>query len=190
MVRATFSTATLFIRTWRSSWLVLLAMCPMLGGCGGGEKRTKLDSSLVSKYQLKDQDFKQLQYYLAAQLVLTRQVSKEDKQERVKGKLVDRKGEVVEEVVIDKGTPGVCLKSEEKYGSHSLEISFEQGTSLTFSGSTSFIAETDSGGIKFSGSIYKYESSQRNAAYLEVGIESLEKNEKRRKTLGGRKLEP
>lgn len=189
MVRPTDS-STVFLTRWRRSLLwVLLVLCPMLAGCGG-VKKTKLDSSLVTKYSLKDDDFKGLQYYLADDLVLTRQVSKEEKKERIKGKLVERKGEVVEEVVIKGGTPGVCQKSEIKNGSRYLEISFEQGTSLNFYDAYSgYVAVTDSsGGITFLGNSYKYESGQRDKAYLEVGVESLEKAEKQRRTLGGRQI--
>ena len=186
------------------SRMVLVALLPLAMGCGSGagvgswwgEPKSPLTGELIDKYELKDDDFKQLQYYLSADLVLTRQVQHEDKKERVKGKLVERHGDIVEEVTIQKGTPGICLSAgKDDSAVPWLEVSFEEGSSFKFTRDSSsdhftikYNSGTDGYEIEFDGSKYHLTSEGREA-YLEVGEESLNNAEKRQRSLHGRKLE-
>jgi hypothetical protein len=197
MVRNVGWQATALTQIKWTARLLLLVVFPVLTGCSWGETKSKLDQNLISKYGLKDEDFKQLQYYLATDLVLTREVSREEKKERVKGELVERQGEVVQEVVINPGTPGVCLGTERLGdGSHRLEISFEEGTSLKFvrlSPEGAYTIEGKEQGdvldVNFAGDTYRVPKKQADAAYLVVSEKPLKNAETRRRTLGGRKLE-
>jgi hypothetical protein len=185
------------------SRMALVALLPLALGCGSGsgggswwgEPRSPLTGELIDKYGLKDDDFKQLQYYLSADLVLTRQVQHKDEKERVKGKLVERHGDIVEEVTVQKGTPGVCLSAGKDDSVTSLEISFEEGSSLRFSRDSStdhftvaYHSGSDGYEVDFAGNKYQVTSQGRDA-YLEVGEESLNNAEKRQRSLPGRKLE-
>jgi hypothetical protein len=163
-----------------------------------GVRTSGLSPSLIDQYKLKEEDFKQLQYYLADDLILTRQVHREEKKERVKGKLVKREGEIVEEVVVKKGTPGICLATDKcGTGIQWLEISFEEGSSFKFTRNASNTLYTVVGkeqgrgvDVEFAGNTYRTTKQNGETAYLEVGEESLKNAEKRRRTLSGRKLEP
>ena len=192
----------MFVHVRQVSRLLLIGLLPLVVGCGTGlscdgkERKVKLDRALIEKYSLKEADFEQLQYYLANDLVLTREVAREDKRERVQGKLVQREGEVVEEVVIEKGTPGICLGSETKSsGAHWLEISFEEGTSFKFGREGPEDVYTvlreprgDVIEVEYAGNTYRANKKQGAAAYLVVGEQSLKKAEKKTKELPGRRL--
>jgi hypothetical protein len=144
MIRQPCSASVSVTRLWRLSFFALLPLIALLAGCkkkdsavnadsaAVNDQRKTLTSQLITKYELKDEDFKQLQYYLAGDLVLRREVQKEEKKEKVKGKLVERFGKIEEEVLVKAGTPGVCLNTKEEDGKRWLEISFEEGTSFKF----------------------------------------------------------
>ena len=182
----------------------LATLAGIILGCGGckgtnavqGEKKSTLNQNLIAKYRLEEADFPTLQYYLATDLVLSRELNNEDVARPQKGKLVQRKGNTVEEVAITQGTPGICERTEtDGTGTHWLYISFEKGTVLKFRrhpNEPSYVVSSTHNGsgvdVTFSETVYKTSESQVNAAHVVVGEESLEKFEKKRRNLEGRKL--
>ena len=69
----------------------------------------------------------ELQYFVSQRIVLVRQVS--SRNEKVSGgRIVVRKGRLVEEVIVRRGTPGIATA----WGPDWVDVSFEKGTSLRF----------------------------------------------------------
>jgi hypothetical protein len=156
-------------------------------------KRTKFNQALIEKYNLKQREFPSLQYYLAGDLVLSRELSKEDSAKPQKGKLVQSKGQVIEEIGITSQTPGVCTAAEtDDKGTNWLTMSFEQGTTIFFRQRPSedcyTVMDTIDGSdsrVKFMGNSYTASRPSVNAAYVVVAEESLENFQKNRKDLKG-----
>lgn len=67
-------------------------------------------------------ELKKIQFYPSSDLLLSRQLSKEEIAV-YKGKVRIENGRQIEEVIIPSGTPGVCEWNDEK----SLRVSFDQG---------------------------------------------------------------
>lgn len=161
-----------------------------------GSQKSMLNRELIDKYSLSDKDFESLQYYLAADLVLTREVSKEELSRGTKkGKLVQSKGQTIEEVSISASTPGVCvLLEKDRRGAVSLGLSFEEGTRIGFSKAdgNSYTATTLDDGkeatVVFAGNRYKVSRAAINAAYVVVAEESLDNFQRQRKELKGVKV--
>ncbi len=163
-------------------------------------KRTKFNQALIDKYNLHEREFSSLQYYLATDLVIFRELSKEDSARPQKGKLVQSKGEVIEEIGITSDTPGIFVAAEKgKDGTQWLTMSFEQGTQMLFQRranedvytATSFGDGADvTVTVKFLDNTYKASAASVKAAYLVVAEESLENFEKKRKNLKGVEVIP
>jgi hypothetical protein len=167
-------------------------------GKTGSEQLTKskFNQELIDKYKISEREFPTLQYYLAADLTITREVSKEDeKKGRVAGKLVHFKGgQTIEEVVISRDTPGMCVSSStDKKGTSLMVMSFEQGTKISFKRESNEDAYTVVRGwdgvtytVDFMGATYKAtDVASPRAAYLVVTERSLDKFEKNRRELKG-----
>jgi hypothetical protein len=155
-------------------------------------KKTKFNQELVDRYNLKEREFPKLQYYLAADLVLSRELSKEDSKRPQKGKLVQTKGQVIEEIGISSLTPGVCISAETDNKASWLVMSFEEGTKISFrrrAGEDSYTATSDDSGaeskVTYMGGVYTASLASVKAAYVVVGEQSLENFQKNRKDLKG-----
>ena len=159
--------------------------------------RSRFNQELIEKYNLKEQDFALLQFYLADDLILKREVSKEDlKRGTKKGKLVQSKGSMFEEIAIYRDTPGVCVRVEkDESGAKRLSLCFEAGTDLKFGrqqDEASYVAiSTDAEEaalVVFAGNTYRTTKFMVRAAYVVVGEESLNNLQVKRKELKGVKL--
>lgn len=158
--------------------------------------KTKFNEEVIAKYKLTEREFPSLQYYVAADLVISREVSKEESKKPTKGKLVQSKGQVIEEIGILSGTPGVCVKAEtDKDNVSWMNMSFEAGTAIWFrrrSTEEAYTASCSDKGvnaeIRFLGNVYKTSPDAVRAAYLVVGEQSLENYQKKRKDLKGVEL--
>ena len=69
----------------------------------------------------------ELQYFVSDRLVLQREVTSRD-DTLAHGRIRVRRGRYIEQIVVRRGTPGVAVK----WNDSSIDISFEEGTSLTF----------------------------------------------------------
>jgi hypothetical protein len=154
--------------------------------------KAKFNPALIEKYQLKEREFPSLQYYLASDLVISRELSKEDSKRPQKGKLVQSKGQSIEEIGITSQTPGVCLEATTDGASSYLTLSFEKGTQMLFrrrANEDSYTAvSVDKGGeseVRFLDNNYKASTAAIRAAYVVVGEQSLENFQRTRKDLKG-----
>ena len=92
-----------------------------------------LTQELREQNHLSEGELKNLQYYVSHTVTLRREADSAGRQVTGNHKLVVVAGKQIEEVVIEARTPGICLH----VGAHTLEVSFEQGTSIQFTPATS-----------------------------------------------------
>jgi len=175
------------------TFLVMVAGFLSLAGCA--PQRVAFTQGLRTQYNLGSEDLKNLQYYVSSDITLQRDFRQEEREISTGHKLVTKEGGVVEEVLIRAGTPGIATE----VGETSLAVSFEPGSSLMFGSPptdrdperkyklsakrwTDYYGETVYDGKIF----YAVEGSGQ--AYLEVGVESLDAVEKKKKVLPGMTL--
>ena len=175
------------------AYLVLLAGSLSFAGCA--PQRVAFTQGIRTHYDLGSEDLKNLQYYVSGDITLQRDFRREEGEISKSHKLVTKEGGLVEEVVIPAGTPGIATE----VGETSLSVSFEPGSSLIF-GSPPTDRDPERkyklsakqwsdyyGEIVYDGkTFYAVEGSGR--AYLEVGVESLDAVEKKKKVLPGMTL--
>jgi hypothetical protein len=175
------------------AFLVLLTGSLSFAGCA--PQRVAFTQGIRAHYDLGSEDLKNLQYYVSGDITLQRDFRREEGEISKSHKLVTKEGGLVEEVVIPAGTPGIATE----VGETSLSVSFEPGSSLIF-GSPPTDRDPERkyklsakqwsdyyGEIVYDGkTFYAVEGSGR--AYLEVGVESLDAVEKKKKVLPGMTL--
>jgi len=175
------------------AFLVLLTGSLSFAGCA--PQRVAFTQGIRAHYDLGSEDLKNLQYYVSGDITLQRDFRREEGEISKSHKLVTKEGGLVEEVVIPAGTPGIATE----VGESSLSVSFEPGSSLVFGSpptdrdperkyKLSAKQWTDYyGEIVYDGkTFYAVEGSDR--AHLEVGVESLDAVEKKKKVLPGMTL--
>ena len=84
---------------------------------------------LVDEHKLVSKDLQNLQFYTSNTITLRRELTKGGRQITGSHKLLVIAGKQIEEVVIEKHTPGVIVG----VGSGTLKVSFEEGSFLEFS---------------------------------------------------------
>jgi len=164
-----------------------------LSGCASG--RIPFTQNLRDQYGLEGEELKKLQYFVSGDVTLQREFRREEGEISKSHKLVKKEGGLVEEVFIAAGTPGVATE----VGATSISVSFEPGGSLVF-GSPSSDRDPERkyrlsakrwadyyGELVYDNKTY-YAVKESGDAYLEVGAESLDAVEKKRKVLPGRTL--
>ena len=171
---------------------VLVALLA-LSACAGG--RIPFTQNLRDQYGLEGDDLKKLQYFISSDVTLQREFRREEGVVSKTHKLVFKEGGYFEEVFIAAGTPGIVTEVNPT----SLAVSFEPGGSLFF-GSPSSDRDperkyklsakrwTDYYGELFYDNKIYYAVQGSGHVYLEVGAESLDAVEKKRKILPGRTL--
>ena len=173
--------------------LVVVAGSLSFAGCA--PQRVAFTQGIRTHYDLGSEELKNLQYYVSGDITLQRDFRREEGEISKSHKLVTKEGGLVEQVVIHTGTPGIATEVGETY----LAVSFEPGGSLMFGSprtdrdpdrkyklSAKRWAE-DYGEIIYDGkTFHAVEGSGR--AFLEVGAESLDAVEKKRKVLPGMTL--
>lgn len=199
----------------RSSLLLgLLAGCALCAiGCGKTtttstttvqktdvvkDNRTPFTESLILTHKLTDDDLKNVQFYVAGTLNLTRNVKKEDKREIKGGKLIKTAGETIHELLIEKYTPCVCQKSSGTGSSRVLYIAFDKESVLRFTQSSdkyqlatsSPLYGSGAHKVKFEGMPDEYDlpASDYSNAYLIVDLEAINDVVTNRKKLQGVKV--
>jgi hypothetical protein len=103
-----------------------LVAAALLSGCGSG--LVPLTQELRDQHGLTEKELSNLQYYVSHTITLRRELETGGRQITGNHKLVLRAGKTIEEVVVPEGTPGVAVG----VGPNSMEISFEEGTSIRF----------------------------------------------------------
>lgn len=83
---------------------------------------------LKDQHRLSDGDLKNLQYYVSSTVTLRRELGKAESSVTPGHKLRVFSGKTIEEVVIERETPGVAMKVE----AGKLAVSFEPGAALDF----------------------------------------------------------
>jgi hypothetical protein len=165
----------------------------VLSGCASG--RIPVTQNLRDQYGLEGDDLKKLQYFVSSDVTLQREFRREEGEISKTHKLVMKEGGLVEEVFIAAGTPGIATE----VGPTSLAVSFEPGGSLVF-GSPSSDRDPERkyklsakrwtdyyGELVYDNKIY-YAVKGSGQVYLEVGAESLDAVETKKKILPGRTL--
>jgi hypothetical protein len=126
-----------------AAWaLMLCALVPAAAGC---VRRAPFTHEMREKYNLSDEDLKQVPFYLSDTIALRRVTGGREAQV-VKGRslrLVE--SATVEEVRIRHRTPGLA----EQAGKYSMQVSFEEGQSLTFGTTEDEVKRPDGDGRYF-----------------------------------------
>lgn len=135
-----------------------------------------------------------LQYFAAHRIVLERDAK--SRNENISGgRIIVRRGRLIEQVVIRRGTPGIATE----WGEDWIAVSFEEGTSLVFqkaeadrAGSVLYRLKATLGPlgapvVDFNNLGWKLASPHYNAT-LQVKQNAAGKRKKRRRVLRGRKI--
>lgn len=111
--------------------LMILASLLICLACAGYNKfilKKPFLHSMRQEYDLNDKALKDsLQYYVSNTVKLQIEVPKDNRYVK-DGKLIQKTTKVIEEVIVDQGTPGVAIFVD----STQLAISFEKGSALIF----------------------------------------------------------
>lgn len=154
--------------------------------------RVPYTSYIQEKYELSEQELKKLQFFISHEIVLYKASSDGDAS-ALKGELLVRSDKQMEEVIIQKGTPGVVVQA----GTRQLAVSFEigKGRFLVFGSQTSdgwyyLMAEEWTrrhGKLEYAGNSY-FAAPGSGRAHLQFKMRKLKLLEKRSKIVKGRKL--
>jgi hypothetical protein len=171
------------------------SVCLPASGCRTGEK-IPFRHYMREKHQLSADELKRIQFFLSETITLQREVASGD-HEIKRGALKTRAGKLMEEIVIEKGTPGIAVK----VGPNGLAVSFQEGTYLTFVCSEEMriikagkytLAARDwknrAGIVDFDGRLYEAVGKSANACLL-IEKESLSEVKQEKRTLRGRRLD-
>ncbi len=108
--------------------LLLSLSAAALGLSSGCASYVPVTQELRHEHKLTSNDLQNLQFYNSHTITLRRELARGDRQVTGAHKLLVIAGKTIEEVVIEKHTPGVVVGVDE----HTLRVSFEEGTALEF----------------------------------------------------------
>jgi len=174
---------------------VTVLLCASLAVSGCAPQRVAFTQGIRTQYDLGSEQLKDLQYFVSGDITLQREFHSEEGGVSGNHKLVTKEGGLVEQVIIPAGTPGIATE----VGDTSLAVSFEPGASLSFGSppadrdperkyKLSARRWTDYyGEIVYEGKVF-YAVDGSGQAYLEVGLESLDAVQKKKKVLPGMTL--
>ena len=151
------------------------------------ENRIDFTRQLREQLSLTPTEIKSLQFYLSNPITMQRELTSGDRQVS-HGKLVTKDGKYIEEVAVLDGTPGVAV--EVNPDGNTIDVSFESGTKLKFTGlSFTLMADTwggrdGAGKITFDGRVYDA-INHSYLAHLSIDRQSLSKLETNRRVLKG-----
>jgi hypothetical protein len=150
-----------------AAWLSLVGLATAALGCQTtpGELVPFTESQRL-RYQLGAPELRALQYYLSDRIVLER-VARQGAGRVKRGRLIVRSGTKIQQVYVERGTPGV-LESDAhlgpvEEGPPALEISFERGAPLRFSAAPdgSYSLSAPSGSGLFGGLLWSWSRPRR-----------------------------
>jgi hypothetical protein len=151
------------------------------------EDRIDFTRQLREQLSLTPAEVKSLQFFLSKPITLQRELSSGDRQVS-HGKLVTKDGKYIEEVDVLDGTPGVAV--DVNPDGNTIDVSFESGTKLKFTGlSYTLMADTwggkdGAGKITFDARVYDA-INHSYLAHLSIDRQSLSKLETNRRVLKG-----
>jgi hypothetical protein len=151
------------------------------------ESRVDFTRQMREQLSLTPTEVKSLQFYLSKPITLQRELSSGERQVS-HGKLVTKDGKYIEEVDVLDGTPGVAV--DVNPDGNTIDVSFESGTRLRFTGfSYTLLADAwggkdGAGKITFDGRVYDA-IDHSYLAHLAIDKQSLSKLEKDRRVLKG-----
>lgn len=119
---------------------------------------------LRNHYRLQDDEMLGLQYYLSDTIVLRRE-DRSGTREVDRGRLVEDAGQLVDEVVVEAGTPGIA----KHLPGGAIEVAFEEGDTLTFSPAYSSDLYHLTGDYDYWGDERAYVVEYRGGYYRAVG---------------------
>ncbi|MEL6867457.1 MAG: hypothetical protein AAFP19_23735 [Bacteroidota bacterium] len=164
----------------RVNFLALVAAFLLLGLGACSPKLTPFTQRLVDENNWSEDELRRIQFYLSDDIVLRRQASKGDAK-IVSGEIKIVNGKRVEEIIIEKGTPGILLFSPKE---NRFAVSFESGGDDRFlmfgpspkSGSRYVLLASNwkrnRGEIRYAGKKY-YTSSESAYATLMVDLKRV-----------------
>jgi len=103
-----------------------LLIAPLLVGCGA--RLVPFTHEIRTQYNLTDDEVKNLQYYVSHAVTLRRELDSSDRQITGSHRLVLTTGKVIEEVIVEKKTPGIAVSVRPD----TLVVSFDIGSQLEF----------------------------------------------------------
>lgn len=109
----------------RASPCVFACALVLTTGCASYVPFTQ---ELRNEHRLTGEDLRNLQFYNSHTITLRRELARGDRQVTGSHKLLVIAGKQIEEVVIEKNTPGVLVGADDV----ALKVSFEEGTFLEF----------------------------------------------------------
>jgi len=151
------------------------------------ENRVDFTRQLREQLTLTPAEVKSLQFYLSKPITLQRELSSGERQVS-HGKLVTKDGKFIEEVDVLDGTPGVAM--DVNPDGNTIDVSFESGTKLRFTGLSYTLLADQWGGkdgagkITFDGRVYDA-INHSYLAHLSIDRQSLSKLETNRRVLKG-----
>ncbi len=151
------------------------------------EDRIDFTRQLREQLSLTPAEIRSLQFYLSKPITLQRELSSGERQVS-HGKLVTKDGKQIEEVDVVDGTPGVAVNVNDD--GNTIDVSFESGTKLRFTGySFTLLADAwggkdGSGKITFDGRVYDA-IDHSYLAHLVIDRQAVSKIETQRRVLKG-----
>jgi hypothetical protein len=172
---------------------LLVALVLLTAGCA--PQRVAFTQGIRARYGLGSEELKNLQYYVSSDITLQREFRREEGKISTGHNLVAKESGLLEQVIVRERTPGVATEVGDTF----LAVSFEPGMSLIFGSppgdwdperkyrllATRWTAAY--GEIDYGGKIFHAVGDSR-AAYLEIGVESLDAVKKRKTVLPGMTL--
>ncbi|NUM50991.1 MAG: hypothetical protein HUU48_07725 [Flavobacteriales bacterium] len=151
-------------------------------------------NSVRDQYNLKTDEIKKLQFFVSNDILLQRgEQTAEEKNTDKTGKLVISSSASVEQVLIKKGTPGVCV---DILDGNKIAVSFETDDKFivfgdaTGRGRYSLMAsewKDGRGKLDYGGRVY-YAQPGSAATYVIIQMKKVKKFKKQARTVGGRKV--
>lgn len=171
-------------------FLILCTLAIMLQSCS--KQYSYFTEQLHDEYNWSDQELKEIQYYLSEDIVLHRELSREDSR-ITNGKIKISGGREVEELIFEKDTPGILMFSpkEDRFA-----ISFEKDKYLMFGpnkktqGRFVLLAKEwnrRSGEITYGDKVYQTPSESAYASLL-VDVDNIRKTKYKVKKAEGVKI--
>lgn len=154
--------------------------------------RVPYTSAIQEKYELSEQELKNIQFFVSDEIVLYK-ASDDGDASAMNGELLVRSDKQIDEVIIRKGTPGVVISA----GTRKLLVSFEigEGRFLIFGSNTEdgwyhLMAEEWTrrhGKLEYAGNTY-FAAPGSGRAHLQLRMRKLRLLEKQSKIVQGRRL--
>ena len=121
-----------YLAVGQNSLMVVVGLISVLGCQNRQEVVPTYDmipftQSLRAEHNLTPLEIKKLQFYVSDPIFLNQSISSGET-EVVRGKLVLKSGKFVEEVIVNRGTPGIAVDVEDQL----VRVSFEEKTSMGF----------------------------------------------------------